>query len=249
MKRILLPALALLLAGCATLRPQPPLRVGVTPDYPPIIMKDSYGTITGLEVDFAKHLAGEMGRSLELVVVPWSEQVPALLRGTTDLIMSGMSVTDARKVRIDFCDPYMKSGLMALVRLRNAGRYGSRDAILDAEGVVGVQKGTTAETFARQNCARAQVIPYDIPDDAALAVLNKRLEIYLSDAPAVLWFASKYEADLTAVPVQLTQDELAWGIRTENADLKKQVNAILARWKTDGTLQELLNRWVPFVKR
>ena len=80
MKRILLPALALLLAGCATLRPQPPLRVGVTPDYPPIIMKDSYGTITGLEVDFAKHLAGEMGRSLELVVVPWSEQVPALLR-------------------------------------------------------------------------------------------------------------------------------------------------------------------------
>ena len=46
--------------------PQPPLRVGLTPNYPPVIFK-AEGHLTGLEVDLAHGLNEELGRPIELV--------------------------------------------------------------------------------------------------------------------------------------------------------------------------------------
>ena len=243
---VLLVAIGFLATGCRTvLKPfRSPLRVGVTPDFAPIIMKED-GILRGLEVDFAVRLADELGRRLDFVELPWDRQVTALLNGEIDLIMSGMTATDLRRVRIDFCDPYMTSGQMALVRRRDAARFKTREDILYAFDRVGVKKGTTADGFVQENCPQAQVVQYLVPNDAALAVRNRRLDVFIYDAPAIWWLASQYEADLAVVPILLTQEDIAWGIKPGNEPLKKKVNNILGQWKENGTLQILLDRWVP----
>jgi polar amino acid transport system substrate-binding protein len=239
-------AAGLLAGGCKTiLKPfKSSLRVGVTPDYPPVVMKED-GILRGLEIDFAVRLADELGRSLDLVELPWDRQISSLLNGNIDLIMSGMTATDLRRIRIDFCDPYMKSGQIALVRRRDAARIKTRDDILYTFDRVGVKKGTTADGFVQENCPRAQLIQYLVPNDAALALRNRRLDVFIYDAPAIWWLASQYEADLAVVPIPLTTEYLAWGIKPGNEQFKQQVNAILREWKKDGTLQTLFNRWTP----
>lgn len=234
--------------GCKTmLKPfKSTLRVGVTPDYPPIVMKED-GILRGLEIDFAVRLADELGRPLDLVELPWDRQIPALLNGEIDLIMAGMTVTDLRQVRIDFCNPYMKSGQMALVRRRDAARIKTREDLCDKSDRIGVKKGTTADGFVQENCPRAQVIQYMVPNDAALALRNRRLDAFIYDAPAIWWLASQYEADLAVVPILLTTEDIAWGVKPGNELFKQQVNDTLGEWKKDGTLQVLLNRWVPNV--
>ncbi|HOW98648.1 MAG TPA: transporter substrate-binding domain-containing protein [Kiritimatiellia bacterium] len=232
------------LAGCSTVSLHEPLRVGVTPDLPPIIAKAD-GRIVGLEADFARRLARELRRPVEWVELKWEDQVPALLTGRIDLIMSGMSVTEMRKVRIAFCEPYMTSGLMALTRREGAGKYRTREALLRADAKVGVKIGTTAELFAQEHFRNAQLLRYEIPHDAALALRNRTLDIYLDDAPAIFWLASKYESDLTFSRARLTEEDIAWGVSPKAAALKEQVNAILAGWREDGTLREILERWVP----
>jgi ABC-type amino acid transport substrate-binding protein len=242
-----LPAIGLLVAGCSTFQLQKPLRVGVTPDFPPIIAKEN-GTIGGLEADFAVRLAADLGRKLKLVDLPWERQVPALLSGDIDLIMSGMSVSDIRRVRVDFCDPYMKSGLMALISRKAVDEFVTAEDIAKAGGRVGAKKGTMADVYVQENCRLARLVHFTIPNDAALALKNRKLDIFIHDAPSIWWLASKYEADLSVVPVRLTEEELAWGIRPGNAALKQRVNEILARWRTDGTLQRTLDRYVPYMK-
>src|SRR6187397_550676 len=91
-----------------------PLRVGVTADFPPMIYKDA-GKLVGLEADFAKVLGEELGRPIKLVEVRWEDQISALADGKTDIIMSSMSMTRARQLRVSFSKPYLTVGQTVLV--------------------------------------------------------------------------------------------------------------------------------------
>jgi polar amino acid transport system substrate-binding protein len=58
-------------------------------------------------------------RFLEL---SWEQLPEALLAGKIDIIMSGMSITAARQVRMDFARPYLRAGQVALVRREDLGK-------------------------------------------------------------------------------------------------------------------------------
>jgi ABC-type amino acid transport substrate-binding protein len=89
------------------------LRVGVSPDAPPIAFMRE-GRIVGVEPDLAQALVNHFQRPLALVPMDWQSLIPALLAGRVDAIMSGMTITQAREVRVAFADPYMRSGLAPL---------------------------------------------------------------------------------------------------------------------------------------
>lgn len=75
------------------------LRVGVSPDAPPVaFMRD--GRIVGVEPDLAQALVNHFQRPLALVPMDWQSLIPALLAGRVDAIMSGMTITQAREVRV-----------------------------------------------------------------------------------------------------------------------------------------------------
>src|SRR5262249_54888242 len=83
-----------LLGACATSGPVADggasiLRVGVTPTYPPIIFKQNQ-QLAGVEVELARRLGARLGRPAQFVELRWDEQIPALIAGAIDIIMSGM---------------------------------------------------------------------------------------------------------------------------------------------------------------
>src|SRR5215831_6165331 len=84
----------------------PALRVGLAPQYPPIAFTQD-GRVTGLEVDCAHGVAGELGRQVTFIELDWDALIPALEAGQIDIIMSGMSITDARAQRVWFVSPYL----------------------------------------------------------------------------------------------------------------------------------------------
>jgi ABC-type amino acid transport substrate-binding protein len=46
----------------------------------------------------------------------------------------------------------------------------------------------------------------------------------------------------------LTLDYLGWGVGTDDKGFLMVVNAALNQWKQDGTLKEILTRWLPYWK-
>src|SRR5205807_8669631 len=62
------------------------------------------------------------------------------------------------------------------------------------------------------------------------------------DAPVLLSFVSANEAELAPVLHALDQEPLGWGVRRNDEELRTAVNAVLARWRTDGTRERILSR-------
>jgi ABC-type amino acid transport substrate-binding protein len=245
---------ALLFAGCATTQPPAPvdnrgaLRVGITPDYPPMIFKQG-DRITGAEADFALRLAEGLGKTVQFVELRWDQQISALMEGKTDLIMSGMTITDARKARIDFTDPYLKSGLFTLMRSEDAPQFNSLQAIRESYSTVGVVAGTTGETFVRKNFPDALgVVAFPKASDAVYLLKNMRIDMMVHDGPSIAWLVSENEGTLKGFWEPFNQEWMGWGVRRSDQELLNQVNALLRNWKKDGTLKEVLSKWLPYLK-
>ena len=210
---------------------------------PPLIYREA-GDITGLEADFARQLAASLGRTPQFVTVPWEKQIDTLIAGRIDIIMSGMTATRPRAVRINFAQPYLREGLVALVRRDDAaviqlGMFGS-------DYKVGAQRGTTGEFFAQNSFPSRSVVLFNTPKDGAKALLEKRITIFIHDAPVNWWLASIYETQgLAVIPRFLTEDYLAWGIRKDDAELLNAANQFLEKVRQDGQLRATVQRWLP----
>ena len=72
------------------------LVVGLNPEYRPLAFINE-GKLDGIEPMMAVAAAKLMGREVEFKELQWAELIPALERGDIDVIMSGMSVTEARQ--------------------------------------------------------------------------------------------------------------------------------------------------------
>ncbi|HTZ39014.1 MAG TPA: transporter substrate-binding domain-containing protein [Syntrophales bacterium] len=241
--------------GCASApvkeadTPKPkPLLVGITPNYPPIIFKQNK-EIKGVEADLAIRLARDLGRPCQFVEVDWDELIPALMEGKFDIIMSGMTINEARKVRINFTEPYLKVGLMTLMRAEDVSKYNSLSSIKESGATVGVVKGTTAEVYVRNQFSKTATIRLLLSaGDAVYPLENRRIDLFVNDSPSVIWLASQNEGKLRAFLTPFNEDYLGWGIRRDDQDLFLQANAILGSWKADGTLKEVITRWLPYWK-
>ena len=78
------------------------LRVGTAANMPPLNMLDKSGVPMGLDVDLAEYMAGAMGVELSLVIKPFPELLPALEAGEVDMVISGLTITPERNMKVDF---------------------------------------------------------------------------------------------------------------------------------------------------
>ncbi len=240
--------LAACLLACTTLASADDvLRVGITPNQPPMAFKQN-GKIVGVEADFAKALGAQLGREVKFVEVDWEDQIPELLANHTDIIMSSMSITTLRQLRVNFCAPYLQIGQMTLVRAEDANKYllGFPDP---PQGVIGVIKATTGDFVVQQDLTHSKRKEYTSGEEAAHALIKKRIDLFISDSPTIWWLAAENEANnLVAVPQLLTNEQLAWAVNKSNPGLRDAANAALDKWQKDGTAQRILKQWVPAYK-
>lgn len=228
------------------------LRVGVSTDAPPLIYKQGE-KVVGLEAELARAFAQYLGKSVRFIEVKWEDQISALLDNRTDIIMSGMSVTKMRQIRISFSEPYYKTGQMVLLHKRNQGRIPIDYYAIKGMSIIlriGVVKGTTGEAYVLDNFGTAKKISaFDTSKKAVDALLNNDIDILIHDGPIVLMLASENDSrGLTTSNSHLTEEYLAWGIRKNDIELLNSANRFIDFYKREGKLNSIVNRWIPFRK-
>jgi polar amino acid transport system substrate-binding protein len=248
----------MLLAGCAApkseTKPAPKsapvaanpaiLRVGITANAPPMVFKQG-GQFVGIEAELAKALGNEIGRVVVFVEFKWEDLMDALVDGKIDIIMSSLSITPARRYRISFTNPYLKVGQMALVRSEDKYKF-ALNLAASAEKGIGVERGTTAEQLLRQEYPRVKVKYYHSGEDAAAALTDQSVDLFLSDSPVIWYLAGRYESKgLTVSPMVLSEEYLGWGLRRTDDGLRDAANAFLQKSQENGELTAILRRWMP----
>jgi len=86
------------------------LVVGITGDQPPLNAKTKTAKIIGLDADLATLIAGSMGVKVKFATMPFAKLLPALEAGEVDMILSGMTMTMERNLKVAFIGPYFVSG-------------------------------------------------------------------------------------------------------------------------------------------
>lgn len=221
------------------------LRVGVAPSYPPIVFEQD-GEIVGLEADLARGLGARLGRRIVFERFDEHELLPALERGDIDVVMSGLSITPERAARVRFCLPYLQVGQLALIRSADLARFGRIHTIRRPGARVGFVYGTSGEEFVATELSRATSFGFDDVDSGIRSLRAGRIDHFIHDAPTVWHIAGDPEQrDLHGLYQLLTQEELAWAVRRDDAALKALIDATLEQWEREGSLQPVIDRWIP----
>jgi ABC-type amino acid transport substrate-binding protein len=239
-------ALVAVLGRAAAAEEPPPLRVGMAPNYPPLAFKQ-HGKLKGIEVDFATRLGPALHRKIEIIETEWEELGPAMEAKKIDLVMSGTSITEERKKNVNFTEPYMTVGQMAIVRKADYAALSDPAAMDRTKSRVGYVSRTTGEQWARENLKKAKLHGYTDTREGVAALEHDQIDFFIQDAPAV-WRVTgglmNANPTLAGLYRPLTKEYLAWAVPKDDPKLLAQLNDVLEHWKKDGTLEDVLDDWI-----
>ena len=176
----------------------PPLKVENAPQYPPLIYRQG-DSVVGVEADLAKRLGQELKRPVTLITLKWEDQIPGPPCGKDGYYHVGYECQPRPGGSYRFAEPYMKSGLVAAFRAKDSKQYSSRELILNSFATVAAVRGTTGDAFLNRNFGpglQKLVIPKAA--DAVDDLKRGSIDIFLHDAPYILWMVSENEADISA---------------------------------------------------
>lgn len=238
-------------AGCLSSQsPRPPprtaLRIGTVAESPPLAFRLK-GRWTGLEIDLGRALAKHLDMKPVFVALPPDQLGPALLDGRVDILMAGLSITEERRVQMDFSAPYLVVGQTALLRTADRLRFNTEIKIRAATGRVGTVAGSTGDRHVSRYFTHAQRMEFPSAGEALDALLHDRIDLLVHDAPA-LWWLARPQNGLALAPVLFAREEVAWGFRRGSVTLRESANQALARWQQDGSLEAILKQWIPVSK-
>ena len=90
------------------------------------------------------------------------------------------------------------------------------------------------------------VTRYENSEQAFTALRQDKIDLYVHDAPTSWELANGMENnDLISLYAPLTEEMLAWAVRQDDDALAADLNRALRLMRSNGTLQYILNRWIP----
>lgn len=222
------------------------VRVGSSGTYPPFTFTTD-GRLDGIEVDFARALANEIGRSVEVVQVAFPDLIGELNAGRIDIIMSGMSVTPRRSGLVSFTEPYIEVGQMALVRAADLYRFAGQDWTEMPGLRVGFERATTGSKFVQNELKDKVPVEFANKEDGLDALKDNLIDVFVHDAPFVWLVVGSPQhpnKEIAGRFTPLTDEKVAWAVRKGDDELLAQLNSVLDRWRDNGTVDSVLDKWI-----
>ncbi|GAT72069.1 periplasmic component of amino acid ABC-type transporter/signal transduction system [Microbacterium sp. HM58-2] len=211
--------------------------------YPPFEFEggDNGTGYTGFDIDLLDAIAKKLDLKLAVQDVGFDalQSGTTLQSGTCDLGASAMTITEERKANIDFSEPYYDSLQSLLVRTDSG-----IESIDDLAGKnVGVQQGTTGESYAQENAPDAQLVQY--PSDGELwpAIQAGQIDAILQDQPVNL---EHEKADSAYKIVETYNTDESYGFafaKGEKKELLDAVNEALKELRDSGDYQTIYDTY------
>ena len=114
------------------------LTISTSPDFQPFEYTDDNGNIVGIEPDMMKLICEKIGLELVIDAMDFDSALLAAQQGKSDAVVSGVTVTEDRKLVYDFTNTYITitQGIVS----KEANNV-TMDTLKDQ--TIGVQRGTT----------------------------------------------------------------------------------------------------------
>ncbi|MCB5358554.1 arginine ABC transporter substrate-binding protein [Vibrio lentus] len=240
MKKILLASLIGLASFNAAAQEE--IKFAMEATYAPFEYMDENNQIQGFDVDLANALCEEMKATCTFHNQAFDSLIPALKFKRYDAAISAMDITEARLQQVNFSDAYYDNSA-AFISIE--GKVADQAAL---EGKrIGVQNGSTHQSFLLEQMTGVTAVPYSSYQDAFIDMKNGRIDSVFGDTAVVAeWF--KKQDNLTYVGEQVTNQEyfgngFGIAVNKSNPELVAQLNTALAAVKANGEYDKIFNKY------
>lgn len=227
----------------ATIRRRGTLRVGVVPNEP-FVMRNASGELVGFSIDIGRQLAADIGVDVEFVPTSWTQVVPDLVGSHFDVIATGLWITPARALVVNFSEP-TSIGSVHLVASRTlASAMKSRQDFDRPDVRIVVYAGTQQEGLASRLFPKATLVKVEGEADPLAPVVEGKAHALLVTTPTPQLVVNQAPDRLflpLAEPLHATTTAAA--IRKGDGDFLNLLNSWIAFRREDGWLPERQHHW------
>ncbi|EGQ9863529.1 amino acid ABC transporter substrate-binding protein [Vibrio parahaemolyticus] len=198
--------------------------------------------LQGFEVDMWDEIGKRNDYKIEYVTSNFSGLFGLLETGRIDTISNQITMTDERKAKYLFADPYVIDGAQITVRKGNDSIKGVDDL---AGKTVAVNLGSNFEQLLRQydKDGKINIKTYDtgIEHDVALG----RADAFVMDRLSALELIKKtgLPLELAGEPFETIQNAWPFVNNEKGQKLQAEVNKALAEMRADGTVEKISVKW------
>ncbi len=217
------------------------LRIGTNADFAPFEFQDVSGKeYQAFDMDLIRAVAKEMGYKAEIQNINFDGLIPALEANNLDVIISGMTINDERKKKVDFSDPYYKSGLSIIVKKDD----NSIKKFADLKGKkVAVQIGTTSAMEVKK-IEGVDVKEFNSSADTFMELKAGGVDAVVNDRPVNDYYILKSGVnDVRRLEELLTSEDYGIASSKKNPDMKKQIDAALKKLRDNGEYDKIFKKW------
>ena len=199
----------------------------------------------GIDIEIAYALADKLGLELVIDDMDFDAALLAVQNNSADMMLAGLSYSEERDEVVDFSDPYATGVQVVIVK------EGS-DVTLDNLGdyMIGTQRGTTGYLYASDTPENGgygedHVIGYDSGVTAVQELINGTIDAVIIDQqPAEAYVAANPDAGLTILPGNWVEEDYCLAVDEGNTALLNALNTALNELKSDGTLDEIVAKYI-----
>ena len=239
-------ATAVLVAGAVEAKD---LRVASNTTFPPFeFVNTKTQEITGFEMDLIRAMGKQAGYEVKITNMAFDGIIPAVLSGSVDVGASGFSVTEERKKRVLYSDTFYTSGLSLVTTKAKASAVKSMKKI-DGGFELETATGTVQAKYvvnAAKKVKGAKIVTFNTAGEAILDLSIGGSDAVINDRPVTAYIMTqqpKLGAQLVHQPETYSADDFAFVFRKDQSALKDEVNAALAKLKSNGEYDKIYNKW------
>jgi polar amino acid transport system substrate-binding protein len=220
------------------------LVVGTAGSMPPLNMTTKDGEIIGLEPDIAQLMASAMGVKLRFEIMPFSELLQSLEDGKIDMILSGMTITSKRNLKVAFVGPYLKSGKAFLTKMKTIAEADDTTEINNPDVKLVALKGSTSQLFIQTVFFNATLVTAKDYDEAVDMVIRDEVDALVADYPICVISVVRYpEEGLMSIFTPLTYEPLGIAVPLNDPHLVNWTGNFLKSLEGSGALEKLKKNW------
>ncbi len=231
-------------------RPEAPtlkLKIGTCGFVEPWSYVCDNGELNGFDIELIHRFAKFANADIDIQVMGFDALVASLESGRLDAVVSDLNITEERRKIIDYSEPYYVSSIVVCVH-RNLLDFSLEDIkAMASENLngrsIGILKHSPYVKACRDILTDSTINMVDNVDELlqrlteydvdAVALSEPLVSVFTNDNPnAIVLDNDLYKADTVFI------------IGRGKNDLKEKIDSQISKYREDGTLDELYDKWI-----
>lgn len=222
------------------------LTLATSADFPPYESVGDNGEYVGIDIEVAQAIADKLGYTLQVENMDFDSVINSVSTGKSDMGMAGLTVTEDRLASVDFSTSYA-TGVQAVIVAEDSPITTVDDLYEDgATYKVGVQLSTTGDIYFSDdidnNLTSCTIEEYTTGAEAVASLSTGKIDAVIIDNEPAKSFVAANDG-LKILDTKYTEEDYAIAFK-KGSDLTEEVNEALQELINDGTVQQIIDKYI-----